>query len=147
MPRTRSLSILALISFFSISCLVGQQSATPTSVLASALSGMGGATIQAISLTGTAESYAGSSNDTGTFIGSCSTSGSSQLSLQMSGGSLTESRQATNGVPSGNWVDSSGTQHAMVQHNLYTSSSWFCPVNCTVLWGCDKSECKHIPDK
>jgi hypothetical protein len=128
MPRTRSLSILALISFFSISCLVGQQSATPTSVLASALSGMGGATIQAISLTGTAESYAGSSNDTGTFIGSCSTSGSSQLSLQMSGGSLTESRQATNGVPSGNWVDSSGNQHAMVQHNLYTSSSWFCPV-------------------
>ena len=128
MPRALRLSILASLFFAAANCLIAQQPATPTSVLSGALTVMGGANVQAISLTGTAESSTGSSSDTGSFTGSCNTAGSSQLSLQLSGGSLTENRQTTNGAPNGSWVDSAGTQHAMVQHNLYTSSSWFCPV-------------------
>jgi len=128
MPRTRSLSIFGLIAFALTSYLIGQQPATPNSILTTAATGMGGTNLQAISLTGTAESSTGSNDDTGSFTGSCNTAGSSQLSLQLSGGTLTENRQTTNGSPSGNWVDSNGTQHAMVQHNLYSSSSWFCPV-------------------
>lgn len=107
---------------------MAQQPATPISILAGALAGMGGTNIQAVTLTGSAESTAGSSDDTGSFTGNCSTGGSSQLSLQLSSGSFTENRQTTNGIPSGNWVDSSGVQHPMAQHNLLSPASWFCPV-------------------
>ena len=128
MPRARSLSIYGLLSFAITSWLIGQQPAVPISILTPVLTSMGGANSQVISLTGTAESGTESNTDTGSFTGSCSTAGTSQLNLQLAGGSLTENRQNTNGTPSGHWVDSSGAQHAMVQHNLYTSSSWFCPV-------------------
>ena len=65
MPRTRSLSIFGLIAFALTSYLIGQQPATPNSILTTAATGMGGTNLQAISLTGTAESSTGSNDDTG----------------------------------------------------------------------------------
>ncbi len=105
-----------------------QQPTTPVSELTGALIGMGGASIQTVTLSGNAETIAGSSNDSGTFTGNCAINGSSQLSVQLSSSSRTENRLVTNNFPSGNWTDSSGVQHAMVLHNLYTPASWFCPV-------------------
>src|SRR5438477_1260431 len=128
MPRACRLSILAFLSFISAQLLIGQQPATPHSLLAGALALQGGASVRGVSFSGTAESIAGSTSDSGSFIGNCTTGGSSQLSLQFSGGSRTETREITNGIPSGNWQDSNGVQHAMAPHNLYSPSSWFCPL-------------------
>jgi hypothetical protein len=107
---------------------MGQQPTTPRSLLAGAQAVMGGKNVQALTLTGNAEFIAGSTDDTGSFTGNCKISGSSQLSLQLSNGSRTEIRQTTNGTSSGTWADHSGVQHAIVPHNLYAPSAWFCPV-------------------
>jgi hypothetical protein len=107
---------------------IGQQPATPASILAGVVTGMGGANAQTVTLNGTSELFAGSNNDTGSFTANCSISGSSQLAVQLSSYSFTETILNTNGIPSGSWVDSSGVQHPMAQHNLYTPASWFCPV-------------------
>jgi len=128
MSRAFGPSVLIALFLGSANLLNGQQPVSPTSLLIGALAGMGGSSIQTVTLAGSAESIAGSSDDTGTFTGNCAMNGSSQLSLQLSGGSRTENRQVTNNIPTGSWIDSSGAQHPMVQHNLYTPASWFCPV-------------------
>ncbi len=127
MTRACRMPILVLLSFSVVHCLIGQQPATPNSLLAGALAGLGGTNIQGVTLTGNSESTAGATDDTGPFTANCTTSGSSQLSLQLSNGSRTETRQVTNGITSGSWLDSQGVQHSMVSHNLYVPASWFCP--------------------
>ena len=128
MPRTWKVSILVILSIASAPCLIGQQPATPNSLLVGALSVLGGTNVQGVSLSGTSESIAGSTDDTGSFTGNCTTGGSSQLNLQLSGSSRTETRQITNGIPGGSWIDGTGNKHAIVPHNLYSPSAWFCPL-------------------
>jgi hypothetical protein len=126
MASVRKVSTLALC-LASAPWLLAQQTATPQSALASALSGLGAANIQSSSLSGNAELIAGATDATGSFTASCAVNGSSQLQLQLSSASSTETRQITSGVPTGNWVDSQGVQHTMAGQNLYTPESWFCP--------------------
>lgn len=105
-----------------------QASPSPGSVLVSEVVAMGGANLQGINLSGSAESIAGATDETGTFTASCATSGTSQLTLDLGSDTRTESRQTVNGVPAGSWTDSQGAQHAMAYHNLLSPASWFCPV-------------------
>jgi hypothetical protein len=126
MTNVRKVSALALC-LASASWLLAQQTATPQSALASALAGLGAANIQGSSLSGNAELIAGTTDATGSFTASCAVNGSSQLQLQLSSASSTETRQITGGVPTGNWVDSQSVKHSMAIHNLYTPESWFCP--------------------
>jgi hypothetical protein len=128
MPRAYKLLILASLPFASTQCLISQQPATPISVLQGALAALGGTNIQGVTMSGSPDSIVGSTEDTGSFTGSCAAGGSSQVALQLSGGSRTETRQMANGIPSGTWTGSDGVQHKIVPHNLYSPASWFCPV-------------------
>jgi hypothetical protein len=110
-----------------ISWLTAQQTATPRSFLAGVLSGLGAANIQGSSLSGNAESIAGSTDEMGSFTASCTVNGPSQLQLQLTSASRTETRQKTDGAPTGHWVDNEGTEHKMAGHNLFAPESWFCP--------------------
>ena len=89
---------------------------------------LGGANAQSVQFSGAAESVSGSTDDSGAFTASCTTGGSSQLSLQFQESSRIESRQITKGKPTGSWEDSSGNQHQMTPRSLYSPPSWFCPV-------------------
>ena len=123
--------VLMLIGTITISTLAIAQTPPPTpiSYLQSSVAAMvGQSTIQNVTLSGTAQSTAGSSNETGSFTANGNTNGSSHLSLQLTNDSHTDNIQTTNGIPSGNWVDSNSVQHSMAQHNLLTPASWFCPV-------------------
>jgi hypothetical protein len=110
------------------SAIAQQPVPTAASLLQEALTAMvGKSAIQGVTLNGTAEAIAGSTDETGSFTASCVVNGSSQLELQLSSASRTESRQTANGIPTGTWMDSQGQQHAMAGHNLFTPESWFCP--------------------
>ena len=128
MNRGPKMSIFAALVFASAQCLLGQQPATPGSLLAGSLVALGGASIQQVTLTGTAEFIAGATDDTGSFTGNCAYGGSSRLSLSLSSASRTETRQVANGTPSGTWSDGNSVSHAIVPHNLYAPAAWFCPV-------------------
>ena len=128
MPRACRLLICVFLPFVSNQFLISQQPATPLSVLQGALAALGGTNIQTIAMSGNSEYIAGSTNDTGSFSGSCAVGGSSQFSLKLSAGTLTETRQTTNGLPTGTWTGIDGIQHAIAYHNLLTPASWFCPV-------------------
>lgn len=110
--------------------LWGQQSSpsqSPATVLAGALNLLGSTGLPGLSLAGGAGTFAGATQDSGTFTATCGAGGTSTLSLQLSAGSRIESRQITNFIPTGSWTDSQGVVHAMAAHNLYSPSSWFCP--------------------
>jgi hypothetical protein len=107
---------------------VAQQAATPQAMLSGAVALLGAANIQGFAFSGTAEWIAGATDQTGTFTANCNVSGSSQLALQLSNGSVTETRQVVNGLPSGSWTDATGQQHSISFHNLLTPGTWFCPV-------------------
>jgi len=112
----------------SIAAMAQQTAPTAASYLQQSLVALTGqSVIQGLTLNGTAELVAGSTDETGSFNASCAVSGSSQLQLQLSTATHTENRQITNGASAGNWVDSQGKQHAMAGHNLLTPESWFCP--------------------
>lgn len=125
----RKLALIGAISAFTwVSAFAAQTSQTPSSLLASAAAAMGGVNVQEINLSGSAESIAGATDETGTFTASCATSGTSQLALQLGNDARTESRQTVNGVPTGIWTDGQGVQHAMAYQNVLSPPSWFCPV-------------------
>ena len=112
------------------SAAMAQQTApTPASSLQQSLAALTGqSAIQGLTLNGTAELIAGST-DEDWFVQCivCPSTGSSQLQLRLPTASRTENRQITNGTPTGNWVDGQGEQHAMAGHNVLTPESWFCP--------------------
>jgi hypothetical protein len=88
---------------------------------------MGANGIQATTLSGNFEFVPGSANESGSFTAQCAVNGSSQLQFQGFSGPPTETRQTSNGIPSGNWIDNQGVTHPMAGHNVLTPASWFCP--------------------
>jgi hypothetical protein len=126
----RHLVLFILIGALTVSNIATAQQTAPTaaSYLQQSLVALAGQTAnQGLTLNGTAEFIAGSTDETGSFSASCSVAGSSQVQLQLSTASRTENRQISNGTHTGNWLDSQGQQHAMAGHNLLTPESWFCP--------------------
>jgi hypothetical protein len=124
--RLRAPSI-ALMPIFIAATLSCQQSPTPRGLLASSISAMAGTMTKSISLTGTAEYVAGSTDDQGSFSAHCAVDGSSRLELQTPSFSRTETRSITNGARGGTWTDEQGRSHALAGHNAMTPATWFCP--------------------
>jgi hypothetical protein len=127
MTSVERLTVLLCASTAMTSQVLCQQAATPRSLLAGTVSLLGASNLQSLTLSGTSETVAGSSTDSGTFSAGCTSTGSSQITLQQSAGTRTEKRQNLNSVAVGTWIDIDGTTHAIATQNLNSPSSWFCP--------------------
>src|SRR5208283_3833247 len=94
----------------------------------SAVALAGSVAISDVTLTGTAQSVAGSDDETGTVVLKAMAGGESRMDLTLSNGIRSEVRSLdSNGSPLGAWSGSDGVQHAIAYHNLLTDSSWFFP--------------------
>lgn len=124
--RLRAPSI-ALVPLVFAAVLASQQPTTPTALLTASLSAMAGAMTKSISLSGTAQYTAGTTDEHGAFSAQCAVDGSSQLQLQIPLFSRTELRSMSNGTSAGTWIDDSGNSHVMAGHNVMTPPAWFCP--------------------
>ena len=87
----------------------------------------GGNSISDVTLRGSVTWTAGSDNQTGTATLLASGTGESRMDLVLSGGRLTEIRDASNGVSRGKWVAPSGTSGKISSHNCQTDAVWFFP--------------------
>ena len=116
---------------FSIPATPQQQGALPTqasTLLTSSLGALSGsASVTDVTLAGTAQSIAGSDNETGTASLTAVSAGASSLVLTLSGGSSSEILNATVTPPSGTWSGADGKVHTIAYHNLLTGPSWFFP--------------------
>jgi len=100
---------------------------TPRGVLASALAALDARNTQSISLAGSAEYIAGSTDEHGAFTAQCAVDGSSELQLQIPSFSHNEMRSTVKGTRGGTWTDEEGKSHRMAGHNVMTPATWFCP--------------------
>lgn len=120
---------LLLVSTF----LLGQQnppsSNQAVTLAAQSIAAMtGGVAVTDVSLTGTVTWFAGSDTETGTATLLGKGISESKVSLALSSGSRTETRNAANGFPQGQWANPNGTSGAYVWHNCQTDAVWFFPV-------------------
>ena len=123
---TQLLAILCMAP--SLMASAQQSSSVSLSALQSSVSGLtGGVAAHDFILQGTANSTIGAKTDSGTFSALCSVNGYGQLQVQLSNSALTETRQMVNGVRTGVWTGSDGTQHPVAAHNLLTADQWYCP--------------------
>lgn len=97
----------------------------PLPVLQQAYAAMAGtATVNDITLTGTAQRIAGSDDETGT-VTYKAIAGSSRLDLSLSQGTRSEIRGIVANGPGGNWIGPDGVVHETSNHNLLTDAGWF----------------------
>jgi hypothetical protein len=135
--RTRILAVLvAILCFSQIRPTSAQQTSSPTTVepqastlLAQAAAALGSSTsIADVTLTGTAQSIAGSDDESGTVSLKAMAGGESRMDLILSSGVRSEIRSFdTSNSQIGAWSGVDGVQHAISYHNLLTDSSWFFP--------------------
>jgi len=134
--RFRLLAILIAIFFCSqVGSISAQQAPSATTqpqastlLAQSAVALAGSVAISDVTLTGTAQSVAGSDDETGTVVLKAMAGGESRMDLTLSNGIRSEVRSLdSNGSPLGAWSGSDGVQHAIAYHNLLTDSSWFFP--------------------
>ena len=88
---------------------------------------VGKATIQDVTLDGTAQVIAGSSDETVPAVFKALSDGSSQTELSLPSGVRNEVRISGAAGQTGTWTTGEGKRHALVQHNLMTDSAWFFP--------------------
>jgi len=85
-----------------------------------------GASLQDITLTGTARRIAGSDDDTGQATVKAIV-GASRMDLNLSSGPRSEIRNSSSESPAGTWSGPDSIAHAISFHNLLTDTSWFFP--------------------
>jgi hypothetical protein len=83
--------------------------------------------IRDITLSGTAESLAGSTHETGTAVLKATADGSSEIDLSFPSGQRKEVRANTALGPMGSWIGPDGVRHAIAPQNLFTDGTWFLP--------------------
>ena len=83
--------------------------------------------LQDITMTGTVEYHAGSTDETGSITLSALPNGSSRMDLTLPSRTSTESVSMADSKLSGQTRDPKGKLHATAFHNLLTESVWFCP--------------------
>jgi hypothetical protein len=83
-----------------------------------------GPAVNDVTLTGTAERFAGSDDETGTVTYKALPSGS-RLDLSLSGGTRSDIWSASSSGPVGSWTGPDGVSHAMTYQNLLTDPGWF----------------------
>jgi hypothetical protein len=96
-----------------------------STVLAQSLKALIGlATVNDVTLSGTAERIAGSEDETGTATYNA-TPTASRLDLNLSGGTRTEIHATSATGPAGNWIGQDSVVHQIRLHNLLTDVGWF----------------------
>ncbi len=86
----------------------------------------GGTRISDATLTGSV-TWNGADNDTGTATLSALGTGESRMDLALTRGTRTEIRDASTGLPQGQWVSESGLVGPIAYHNCATDAVWFFP--------------------
>jgi len=86
----------------------------------------GGHPVQDATLTGTATRTAGGS-DTGTVTLRALGNEESRVDLALTGGTRTEVRDSSTGVPLGKWIAEDGSSGTFTGHNTFTDAVWFFP--------------------
>jgi hypothetical protein len=110
-----------------------QQATTGTSLQASvvlqkSLTALGGGqTIADVTFTATAQSIAGSDEESGTATLKAVMAGASSMNLNLSSGQRSELMNTTGTPPAGSWSGPDGTVHQMAFHNLLIGPFWFFP--------------------
>jgi hypothetical protein len=122
-----SIVIVSTVCFFAFGVQTRAQSATSpvTQALQSSLLAMlGKNSVQDVTINGSAESIAGSTDESGSTVFRATATGSSRIDLDFPSGTLISTRQISAGVPVGAWIRGSGTPQALVQHNLWSGNAW-----------------------
>lgn len=126
-----SLLLLALLAFPTLAQTNTQAVASDPQAVALATKAFaaltGGAQIQDVSLSGSANRVAGADEETGTVILKALGATYSELNLNLSGGVRSEVRTAPGGVPQGSWTAPNGSVNPFAQHNCLTDAAWFFP--------------------
>jgi hypothetical protein len=122
-------AVSVFLSFFLSFSLAAQQSTATQQgplLLQNSLAAMaGGTTLKDVTLTGTARRIAGSDDETGTATLTALSTGETRINLSLPSGAPGEVRANSANGPVGQWTGADGTPHAVSQHNLLGSSSWF----------------------
>jgi hypothetical protein len=135
---TRQLLRLAVAAMLCTSCLLSQQPSTSepqlstpsaSQLLANSLSAMGGpaSTLHDITLQGTVEHIAGSTDETGSIHLSAIKDGSSKVDVTLPSGSTSESVIWSISTRTGQKRDAKDQIHHTASHNLMTDAAWFSP--------------------
>jgi hypothetical protein len=87
----------------------------------------GGAPITDVTLNANVTSILGSDNESGTGTFEAKGTSESRIDLNLSGGTRSDVRNISNGVPGGAWQKSGGTATQYAAHNCWTDAAWFFP--------------------
>jgi len=87
----------------------------------------GGATISDVTLSANVISTVSATSDTGTGTLRAKGNAESRVDLNLTAGTTSDVRNATNGLPSGAWAKNSSNATGYAQHNCWTDASWFFP--------------------
>jgi hypothetical protein len=130
MTKLVTLRLLILLAFPAV--VSGQQlppvDAQAIAYAAQAFAALTGpTTIIDVTLTGNVTWTAGSQIQTGTATLLASGTGESRIDLSLVGGTRTEIRDASTGVPAGKWIVSNEKPGKISFHNCLTDAAWFFP--------------------
>ncbi len=87
----------------------------------------GGLPVGDVTLNANVISILGSDSETGTGTFEAKGASESRIDLNLSGGTRTDVRNATNGTPAGGWEKNGNTSAVYAGHNCYTDAAWFFP--------------------
>jgi hypothetical protein len=88
----------------------------------------GGTSIRDVTLTGNVTWTAGSDTEAGTATLLAFGAGESRMDLALSGGTRTEIRDASTGIPQGEWFAPGDASGLFASQNCWTDAVWFFPV-------------------
>jgi hypothetical protein len=135
--RSSPFALLSILVFAGVSATAQQTSSPPpppasspqaTTLLTQSLSALtGSATLNDVTLSGTARRIVGSDDESGTAAFKALASGAARADLTLSGGSRSEIVNLTGTEPVGSWSGPDGVSHPFVYHNLLTEPAWFFP--------------------
>jgi hypothetical protein len=126
-PIRSALSVF-LSCFLSLSLAAQQSTVTQQAplLIQNSLTAMtGGTNLTDVTITGTARRIAGSDDQTGTATLTALSTGECRVNLSLPSGAPGEVRANSVNGPVAQWTGPDGTPHAISQHNLFVSSSWF----------------------
>lgn len=119
---------LALAVGFTAGVQAQTTSSTVATTLQASLNAMvGQQSLQDATLSGQSEYIAGADDESVPFTYQVTSAGSSRMQLPLAAGTLTETRLAAVGGPTGQWQKGDGPIQAMMQHNLMTGECWAFP--------------------
>ena len=125
---------LAVVAVFLVAVSAVAQNPPPTSdpqaislAQQSVAALTGGVAVNDITLNGNAISTWGSDNESGTAMLEAKGTAESRVDLNLSGGTRSDVRNITSGVPAGAWNQDGGSATAYAQHNCWIDAAWFFP--------------------